>query len=359
MKKTIRLLILSIGIFVSCQKNDMEPSLTSEIEKLVNENIESENLAGVAIGVYHNGEKSHYFFGKKDLSTGEKIDELTIFEIGSITKTFTALLFANAVTQNQVSLNDTIDGFFPLNMQVPYKDGVHISFLNLLNHTSGLPSEPDNLPAEQPVANFDETALANYFNNLQLHNTPGTTYEYSNLGMGLVGYLLGRAAGTEYDDLLKETIFTPMGMQYTCCKAEDIPINNVAQGYYGMQRTDFYQWSNIFEAAGTIKSNLHDMMIYLKENIHPDSSSLKEALTLTQTRTFTVNEHFHMGLGWHITIDGNNNEIYWHNGGTRGFSSFIAFNNATKDGVVVLINSYSLKAQNIIGIETLNLLYKY
>jgi CubicO group peptidase (beta-lactamase class C family) len=359
MKKIIILIVLCFIYILSCKKADDSLSLDEQIEHVAKSHMVYGRTPGIAIGTYHDGIESNYFYGTKNLSTGEKIDELTVFEIGSITKTFTALLFADFVVKNQISLNDTIDGYFPANIHVPSKDGVHIKFLNLLNHTSGLPREPNDLPAEQPVADFDEIALTNYFIGLQLNATPGTNYEYSNLGMGLAGYLLGRKAGKDYNELLKENIFVPIGMIYTACNATSIVTNNIAQGYYGNTKAEFYIWSDIFAPSGTILSNLHDMMIYLKENINSDNSSFKDALILTRNKTYKVNDHLYIGLGWHLTLDGDGYEIFWHNGGTRGFSSFIAYNNSTKDGVVILINSYCYQEQDIIGIEILNLLNRY
>jgi len=358
MKNIIFILILPLILFSSCKKDDNSFTIEKQIEHVAKSYIVFGRTPGVAIGTYHNGIETDCFFGTKDLSTGQNIDEFTMFEIGSITKIFTTLLFADFVTKNQISLTDTIDDYFPPNIHIPNKDGVHIKFLNLLNHTSGIPREPD-LPDEQAFASFNETDLANYFDALQLKATPGDSYEYSNLGMGLVGYLMERITGESYNKLLKEKIFVPFGMTYTTCNEADFITDNIAQGYYGNAKADFYKWSDIFASAGVIKSNLHDMMIYLRENIDFSNSSLKDALILTKSRTFMVDEHFYIGLGWHLTIDGNGDEIYWHNGGTKGFSTFIAYNNSTKDGVVVLINSYCFGEQNVIGIETLNLLKKY
>jgi CubicO group peptidase (beta-lactamase class C family) len=355
--KYLALTLIILFFFNSCKKDINDLSLEGQIEHLVKSHIVFGRTPGVAIGTFHEGEENHYFFGTRNLSTGEKADEFTMFEIGSITKTFTALLFADLITRDVVSLTDTIDTYFNPGIIIPDKNGVHIQLVNLLNHTSGIPREPD-LPDEQSFADFSETDLADYLNTLQLHAVPGEKYEYSNLGMGMAGYSLKKITGESYYELLKEKIFIPFQMRYTACDENDFITGNIARGYYGNTMVGFYRWSVIFAPAGVIKSNLHDMMIYLKENIDYNNSILKDALALTKKRTFMVNEHLYLGLGWHLTIDGNGDEIYWHNGGTRGFSSFIAFNNSSKDGVVVLINSYCYGEQDIIGIETLRLLRK-
>jgi len=355
MKNLLVILIIILISFVSCKKEDSPLSLDSKIERIAKSHIIFGRTPGIAIGTYHNGEITHYFYGTRNLSTGQAIDEFTMFEICSITKTFTALLFADFVTKNEISLNDTIDEYFPENFNIPNKDDKHIQFLHLLNHTSGIPREPD-LPNIQAFADYSETDLRNYLNNLQLLTTPGVNYEYSNLGMGLIGYLLERITGKTYSELLQERIFTPLEMTQTVCTEADFVTDNIAQGYFGSTETDMYIWSPVFASAGTIKSNLHDMMNYLIENIEYENSVLKEPLILTKERTFSVDENLYLGLGWHLTIDGEGDEIYWHNGGTKGFSSFIAYNNSTKDGVVVLINAYCPIEQNIVGIEVLNVL---
>jgi CubicO group peptidase (beta-lactamase class C family) len=350
------LTIIVLTLFESCNKEDTVQTLDQKIEQIVKSHIVFGRTPGVAVGTYHNGIGKNYFFGTKNLSTGEPIDEFTIFEIGSVTKTFTALLFASYVIESNLNLTDTIDGYFPQNITVPSKDGVHIKFVNLLNHTSGLPYMPDNLPSDLSVADYSEVDLAAFFNGYELNSAPGTEYCYSNLGMGLAGYLVSNIFSTSYNQLLNEKIFSLMEMNYTSCDSASLLTSNFAQGYYGNQPVGFRQWSDIFAPAGAILSNLHDMMIYLKQNMEFENSSLSDALSLTKTSTFEINEHQHIGLGWNIIINDDNSNIYWHNGGTKGFSSFIAYNSSTQNGVVVLINSYCFGEQNIIGIEVLNLL---
>jgi len=188
--KNIFALFFLLLLLGSCKKDEISPTLDEQIEHLAKSHLIFGRTPGVAIGTFHDGLEKYYFFGTKNLSIEEEIDEFTMFEIGSITKTFTSLLFACFVNNNQISLTDTIDAYLPADIHVPNNDGVHIVFLNLLNHTSGLPREPDNLPENQPVANFDEGALAKYFSTLKLNAIPGTRFEYSNLGMGLAGYLV-------------------------------------------------------------------------------------------------------------------------------------------------------------------------
>ncbi len=346
---------LCVLLLNSCKKDTIDPPVDKEIEQLVNSHVIFGRTPGIAVGTFHAGEDKQYMFGSKDLTKGEDVDEFTMFEICSITKTFTALLFADFVEKDKLSLTDTIAGFFPSNIKVPDNYVTPITFLQLLNHTSGLPREP-NLPNLQAYAEFDDLQLASYFDTLQLNNIPGSTYEYSNLGMGLAGYLLGKITGQSYSNLLKERIFVPFNMAYTTCSEADFITDNYAEGFYGNTEVGFYQWSDIFAASGVIKSNLHDMMIYLKENIDYTNSVLKEALLLTKGRTLTLDEHFHMGLAWHITIDDDGDEIFWHNGGTMGFSTFIGYNNSTKDGVVVLMNSYCMGEQDVMGMKILEIL---
>jgi CubicO group peptidase (beta-lactamase class C family) len=215
---------------------------------------------------------------------------------------------------------------------------------------------PDNLPSDQSVANYSEADLAEFFNGFELNAVPGTEHCYSNLGMGLAGYLIVKEYGNSFEQLLKEKVFTPFEMNFTSCDSANLITTNFAQGYYGNQPVEFRQWSDIFAPAGAILSNIHDMMIYLDQNMESDNSLLNDALNLTKTSTFELNEHQQIGLGWNIVVNDDNSLIYWHNGGTKGFSSFIAYNNTTKNGVVVLINSYCFGEQDIVGIEILQLL---
>lgn len=355
----LRILIYILLLLISCKKEDTQQSLDEQIERIAKSHIIFGRTPGIAIGIVNGGIEKNYFFGTKNLSTGDQIDEYTIFEIGSVTKTFTALLFADFVIKNEISLTDSLNSYLPDNIQAPEKDGIPIRFVDLLNHTSGIPREPAIVTENNSFDNFNEEDLKDYFDHLNLKSVPGAKYKYSNLGMGLAGYIISKLKSTGYNELIKQEILNPFGMVSTACTDSEITTDNIAQGYYGNEKTDFYRYSEIFAPSGVIKSNLHDMMIYLNENISCSHPVLSDALELVQVKTFDIEAHQSIALGWHINEMESGDEIYWHNGGSKGFSSFIAFNRATNEGVVVLINSYCFGEQDIIGIEIMNLLNKF
>jgi CubicO group peptidase (beta-lactamase class C family) len=148
-----------------------------------------------------------------------------------------------------------------------------------------------------------------------------------------------------------------LNMTHSFCNNVEKPANNTAQGYYGNNLVDYFKMTDVFAGAGAIKSNMHDMLIYLNNCINPETSVLKNAINLTLTPTFQIEEKRSIGLGWFLVPNDNNQLVAAHNGGTKGFASFIGFNMDKKTGVVVLTNSYCVGGeQALVGVEIMELL---
>jgi serine-type D-Ala-D-Ala carboxypeptidase/endopeptidase len=353
--KTIYTILTSLLLLFSCEKSPVERSLDQKIERVAKKYIIYGRTPGIIIGITNNGENQIYSYGVANIETGELIDEYTIFEIGSITKTFTGLLAAQYALQGNISLQDTVNNYLPASLQLPSKNSTQIRWVHLLNHTSGLEREPDDLDYNDPF-NYSETQMAAYLNRADLMTIPGVEESYSNTGMGLAGYSLTKIADSTYASLIAGRIFSNLNMTYSFCNNSDTPISNTAQGYYGNKPVDYFIMTDIFAGAGVIKSNMHDMLIYLQNYLYPETSVLKDAINLTLESTFKIDEKMSIGLGWYLGINDNNQNTAFHDGGTRGFSSFIGFNRDKKTGVVVLINSYCLGEQDFIGAEIIKLL---
>jgi len=356
MKKMVTLLLIIIS--VSCKEETIKPpSLDNDIERLCKSTLTFAHTPGVAVGIIKNGTKKFYSYGIQSLSSSKPIDEFTIVEIGSITKTFNALLFADMAINKIVSLSDSANQYLPSMLHVPSKDGISVRLTNMLNHTSGLPREPEKLDQSQPFA-FSEDQMSEYLKTVSLLSRPGIEYLYSNTAVGLSGYMIKQITRVPFNQRVKEKIFAPLGMNYTFCDNAEIPSENVAQGYFGDMPVDFYEWSNVFESAGDIKSNMHDMLIYLDNAMNTEQSIYKDAFELAEKPTFQVNDKLKVGLGWHL-LKLDDDEIIWHNGGTHGFHTFIAFNKVLKYGIVVISNSYSVEDSDILAIDILRTLRKY
>lgn len=313
---------------------------------LLPERVEKAAQERVAAGVYQtlvfavvNGDKSGVVaFGKLDggkLPSGD-----TVYEIGSITKTFTATLLADAVLSGHAALDEPVARLLP-DFKIPERGGKQIALADLATQYSGLPRLPSNLiPAEpaNPYADYDAAKLKAFLGAYELPRDPGASYEYSNLGFGLLGYALAQSAQTTYGALLEREIFQPLGMTMSGTKFTDAIRAHLAPGH-DMMGDPAGNWD--FEAlagAGAIRSTGADMLRYLEANMGVVRTSLSEAMTLAQKPRRKMDKQNRIGLAW-MTRTTEEGDIVWHNGGTGGYRSFIGFAAEGRRGVVVLANT--------------------
>ena len=171
---------------------------------------------GLAIGTIDNGKVEVVLRGESD--GARPLSRRSVFEIGSVTKTFTATLLALMADANEVALDDPIDKYLPAGTKAPAYQGRRIALLDLATQSSGLPRLPTNMkprhPAD-PYADYTAADLYEFLSSYTLTNAPGTHYEYSNLGVGLLGQLLANRAGTTYSALVTQRVLEPLGMHST------------------------------------------------------------------------------------------------------------------------------------------------
>ncbi|MGM0620665.1 MAG: serine hydrolase domain-containing protein [Bacteroidota bacterium] len=259
-----------------------------------------------------------------------------IFEIGSISKVFTSTLLANFAINGKPELDDTIQDFTDTKMNTSEK----ITFKQLANHTSGLPRLPSNLnllssDPGNPYKNYDEEKLKEYLTEkLKLQRAPGTEFEYSNLGAGLLGYLLTEVSKSSYEELLNELIFSKYDMPSSTTNRDKVK-DKLVKGLDN-KGNETSNWDlNALVGAGGILSSVDDLTKFAIAQFDRHNTELY----LTQQPTFTVSEHMQMGLGWHIIKTNNGkSEIIWHNGGTGGYTSSMALDTENKCGIIILSN---------------------
>lgn len=289
-------------------------------------------------------EKGTRFFssGKVSESAGAKgADENTVFEIGSITKTFTGTLLAIAVRRGEVSLSDPVSKYLPKTVKSPTSNGREITLLDLATQTSGLPSLPTNFaPADwkNPYADYTAQKTYDFLSGYQLTRAPGAKYEYSNFGMGLLRHILSLRAGISYEQLVKTRILKPLGMNETTITLSRASKARMAHGYdeNGEAASD---WDFLnFEGAGALRSTAKDMAKFVRANIGLRKTDLSIPINDAHNPQRDVNAKMKIGLAWHI-LAAASGDIVWHNGGTGGFRSFAGVNPAQKKGIVVLSNT--------------------
>jgi len=292
------------------------------------------NETQVSIALIENGVPKYYGIKKVNDTIISIENYKNVFEIGSITKVFTATLLAGLVHDNKIELNDDINQY----LKFPLKNKQKITFKELANHTSGLPGMPTNFDTDitnpNPIKNLDNKVLKAYLTSeLELSHKTLTKYRYSNLGAGLLGYTLSEITNTDYATLLQNNIFSKYGMTKSVIGTEKIK-SLLVQGL-SPKGNPVQNWElGALAGAGAIISSVEDLSKFAIAQFNKKNKELE----LTRRRTYWVNFKDHVALGWHIKKGFLKDDLYWHNGGTGGYSSCITLNTNTQNSVIVLTN---------------------
>ena len=265
----------------------------------------------------------------------------SVFEIGSINKTFTGTLLADMVNKGEVALADPISKYLPAGVTAPTRNGRSITLLDLATHRSGLPRLPDNhAPADRanPYADYTIEKLYAFLSKHELRRDPGAEAEYSNLGVGLLGHLLARAAKTSYEDLVRKRILDPLGMKTTGWALDGDVGAWMTKGHAKGEVVPFWFATEAIHGAGGLRSNVEDMLKYLKANVGPPKTDLERAMREAHKVRSVVKGDLSIGFGW-LVQQYQGRSIVQHGGGTGGFTTFIGFDPDKRVGVVMLTNT--------------------
>ena len=337
MKKKFVLIFVLLGVGIG--KNFAQPSV-SEIDSFIinkaNAAYVQTKLPGILIGTLINGKKKYYDVGFADVDNKIKFDSLTVFEIGSITKTLTAYILTKVLVDHHISDTATVISFLPDSVQTNTSLS-SISFLSLLNHTSGLPRMPENFLAAttnflQPYENYSKEKLYHYLKYAKI-SLSGKS-EYSNLGAGLAGILAENISNKTFEELLAEIIFKPFHIQYPATNSYR------AVGYFNQIKAEYWEMDAL-KACGSVRFNAVALQSYLEGMIYPVNKKSARIISLITTPTVSLNSQIKVARGWHTFEQENKPPIFWHNGGTYGFSSFCAFSKEKKVAVFVVVNSFN------------------
>ncbi len=322
--------------------NPLRTAFDKQVDKIVQSYIKKQNTVGLSIGLIKGDSLFTYAYGETARNNGQIPDSNTLFEIGSVTKTFTATLLADAVKRGLVKLDDPVNRYLPDSIPLLQKDGIPVTLKTLSNHTSGLPRLPTNLFTKEtvmanPYAHYDRQRLYSYLKTATLSRPPGTEYEYSNLAVGLLGTILETVNRKPFEEQLKEKITVPLHMSHTVITLRETDRKRFATGH-DAKGNPISSWEfQSLQAAGAIRSTVNDMVSYVKAEMGKGPRKLVEAMQLTQQPTFT-NSKLILGLGWHWN-PGNAKPWLFHQGATGGFVSNVAFNPSRRAAVIVLANS--------------------
>jgi CubicO group peptidase (beta-lactamase class C family) len=313
----------------------------SAIRAIIAARVDSARAPGIVVGVLENGRRRYVAHGSAGPGR-PPLDEHTIFEIGSISKTFTALLLADAVTRGEARLDQPVAELLPAGTVVPTRDGRAITLEQLATHRSGLPRLPGNLrPADpaDPYADYDAARLHAFLRAYRLPRLPGDSAEYSNLGAGLLGHALVRRAGApSWAALVQRRITGPLGMRESFVDVPAAARVRLAAGHDATMDTVPAWHLDALAGAGALRSTAADMLTYLAAQLDTTSTQLGRAVAIARAPRAAYGGANRMALGWVVRGAGAR-PVWWHNGGTGGFSTFAAFDPARRVAVVVLANA--------------------
>ena len=330
------------GILAATVVMAADGARTREIAAAIKQRVDDKKAVGMVVATIEpDGSTSMAAYGSPGPGA-MPLDAESVFEIGSITKVFTATLLADMADRGEVKLDDPVAKFLPEGVRVPERNGRRITLLDLTTQSSGLPRMPDNLRPKDPTnpyADYTPEQMFEFLGRYELTRDIGAQYEYSNLGVGLLGQALARRAGTSYEALVKERILDPLKMTHTGITLTPWMRDHLAKGHDG-QRNVTSNWDiPTFAGAGALRSTMTDMLIFARASVDPSGGRLPRVMQQThEVRKPAGRDDMSIGMGWHIRRM-NDRSVVWHNGGTGGYRTWIGFDKTLKSAAIVLTNS--------------------
>jgi CubicO group peptidase (beta-lactamase class C family) len=329
--------------------------ISPPVKSFILDQIVNKSKAAIVVGFIDPNGTRIFSFGNMSKAHNIPVNQSTLFDIGSITKTFTTLLLADMATQGIVNLNDPIDKYLPSSVKVPEFNGTKITLEDLATHTSGLPFLPSNIWLNGKVGgtinpNYSANQMYAALSNFTLTREPGSKFQYSDFGVGLLGYVLSLKAGVPYEQLVKDRILNVLGMNDTkiTLSLNDIK-NRFPVGHQNGKEIKTPIIPVVIEGAGAFRSTANDLLKYLSANLGFLHTKLDNAIQLQHLlrhpvmSTNLANYSVYVALGWEV-LTNFGTETFSHTGAINGWNANIAFNPAKQIGVVSLCSCDSTDA---------------
>jgi D-alanyl-D-alanine-carboxypeptidase/D-alanyl-D-alanine-endopeptidase len=324
-----------------------------KVKEFILNDIVNKSKAAIVVGFIDPNGIKVYSFGNISKANNMPVNESTIFNIDSITKTFTTLVLADMVKQGIVNLNDPIEKYLPSNVKVPQYNGTTITLEDLATHTSGLPFLPSNIWLNNTVGNinpnYNSTQLYQGLSNTTLLSKPGTKFLYSDFGMGLLGHILSVKAGIPYEQLVKDRILDVLGMNDTKINLSENDIKRFPVGHVNGSEIETPKIPDVIAGAGAFRSTANDLLKYLSANMGLLHTKLDESISLQHLIQHPgvienpMNYNEYVALGWRI-LSNLGTETLTHQGAITGWNSFVGFTPTKQIGVVLLCSCDSNNA---------------
>ncbi len=335
----------------------------NEIRKILSDRIGAENLGiGIVVGVIEPTGRRIVAYGSLAKDDKRPLNGDTVFEIGSMTKVFTSLVLMDMVQKGEVALTDPVSKYLPSSVKVPERNNKKITLQDLSTQSSGLPRMPSNFNPKDPsnpYADYSVEQLYQFLSSYQLTRDIGAQYEYSNLGVGLLGHVLTLRAGVDYETMVRSRICEPLGMNSTRVTLTPEMKARLAIGHGpGLSPTPNWDLSAL-ASAGALRSSLPNDYpdIALAANLGYTKTPLAADMAAELSiRRPAGSSSMEIAYAWHVQTK-NGNSIIWHNGGTGGYRTYMGFDPKSRAGVVVLSNVSSAEGPDDIGRHLLDASY--
>jgi CubicO group peptidase (beta-lactamase class C family) len=255
--------------FLAAAQSGFTDAEADAIQAFLRENLTN---AGMVIGLVDERGSRVLAAGKLDNGTWQEVNGDTVFEIGSITKTFTTLLLQDMVERGEVKLDDPVAKYLPESVKVPARNAKQITLLNLATHTAGLPRDPSNLTPTRGLpgnafADYTVEKLYAFLSSFTLDREPGSKFEYSNVGMALLGHILALKTGTNYEALVVERICRPLKMNSTRITLTPELQARFARGHDQLGKPAPNWEFQVYDGAGGLRSTANDLLKYVSANL--------------------------------------------------------------------------------------------
>ena len=343
-------LLSSLPQTASTESSSFE--ITDNLKQVIRTLVDNKTNAAMVIGLVDANGTQFYGYGKTSNATNATtVNENTLFDIGSITKTFTTTLLDDMVSRGIVKLDDPIEKYLPPTVRVPTYNGSEMTLEHLATHTSGLPDYPPNLQVSNITTypNYTREQMYQSLSKVILTRPPGSHFQYSDFGMALLGDILSSKVGMPYEQIVTDRILNVLGMNTTRITLSDTTLlSHLALGHFNGIEIPITSVSFVnpppLAPAGSLHSSARDMVKYLSANMGLIKTVLDHSMQDThKIRLYTnitkvVPYNVYVGLGWFTTTNFGS-QIIWHNGEVFGYNSFTGFNPATQRGVVVLCST--------------------
>lgn len=319
------------------------------VNKKAKQYMSNNDAVGLSIGVYYHTKNFKYNYGIEKLSNPEQPTEKSIYSIGSISKTFIAMLLANAVLNKHVSLQDDIRKYLPdsVNFDNLQFNQQPVRLVHLSNHTACIPSQLAKLPAGwnhfTPYQKYDfkKQYTKNLFlkdlQHITLDTFPGYKYEYSNAGYKVLSIMLENIYKLPYEELMNRFVTRNVSMNDTKVYLSKTEWERFASGSQDINLLTATKNIDDFTSGPVLYSTVDDMLKYISYNIEEKN----KAIQLTHRKTFNNNEQVEIGLAWKIAYTPDGERYFYHSGSGTGCNSICLFSTTKKIGVIVLANETS------------------